>query len=50
MLDAGNTNLSLRDFCPDVEMVDAGNPNLSLRDLCQQAVKVEGVVLWQTSR
>ena len=28
--------LSLRDLCPDVEMVDAGIANLSLRDLCQQ--------------
>ena len=41
MLDAGNTYLSLRDLCPDVEMVDAGNTNLSLRDLCQQDDRVE---------
>jgi len=41
MLDAGNTYLSLRDLCPDVEMVDAGNTYLSLRDLCQQEVMDE---------
>jgi hypothetical protein len=33
--------LSLRDLCPDVEMVDAGIANLSLRDLCQQDDRVE---------
>ncbi len=49
MLDAGNTYLSLRDLCPDVEMVDAGNTYLSLRDLCQQDDRVKGVVLWQRS-